>query len=253
MNFNDVRAAFSKGSVVLSDGKMSIFYKIEEGQWAGQSFSNMSQDGKPDLSKRVFESLVFNAEKFEMHFYADGKMRFDFVVPGEMQGGNVKYCWFMPLKKDKSPEEFREELLEALKENPPRWLEFLEFISEYDIDNPAEMEAAVLEWTARSEIFEDDTPVSEEEQDRWENMLEAARDFYRSVAIGAMEVEAPEPGSPSGFVEFQTETYSHLDLVFTGKKKELLVRLMQAADVVSFESGNNDGGRITYINFTFYS
>lgn len=252
MDIQKVREAFDKGSIIITDGKLSVFYHRDASGWGEQTWSDVTPDGDCCDKKQILLQLIRNSDRFEIHFFGNGSFRLDFLVFQELPGG-VNQCWFMPLRRDKTPEENQQEELEWIRSNPPGLAEFRDFMLSYDIHNPAELQNALQAWDDLHPSSDDDTPVSEESLDRWDLVLQSARAFYTAVAIGSLSVNRPETGQDFGWVEFQSETSDQIGISLAGHKKDLFLNLAEASKIVSIEAGNNDGEKLTYINMVFYS
>ena len=253
MEFEQITRAFDKGSVSISDGKLSVLYSRGSSGWISQEFSDTNPDDSPSDSKQVLLRLIRDSTEFLMIF-APWKMRFDFIIPSLEHIGNIQSCWVLPTRRDKTAEELEELSKEISRQHPEGGQRFREFIREggYDIRDYDSMEAAFDEWNRITDAI-NKTPVSPEQLSGFDNLRKAALSLYSDLAMGSLETEAPESGDGCAYAEFQIEADADMVFRFSGNRKELLVNLIALSDLVNFEAGNNDKGSTTYVNLTFYA
>ena len=245
MNFQDVRNALDKGVIVVSEGRLSAFYVTRDGRWANQPIANDSTYKDFAHSKTVFETLLKNADRFELHFFPEGQMRMDFIVSGV--GGGGKACLLEPVTIDKTIPELKRMLFERIL---PGMEDRLEELNGFFSGDPDGVDAVLGSWSAEEEA---ETPVSEERSERWETMLALSESLACCLPGFETEILEPDDETGSGSVEFQADISEQTDLIFAGSDKELLLRAVSCASLVNFEAGYDRDPSVTLVDITFYS
>ena len=138
---NEIRNAFSKGSIVVSQRGIEVFYTYK-GQWFSQSIDN----------PRIFGNLLDSSDGFVIDYRAGRFIRFVF----ENVDDSRQVVFYSPLVSEVSVEE----LQEILEREGNVSDEFIEFFMGTDLDDEESIAERFLDWIKRYDEEIDESIVN---------------------------------------------------------------------------------------------
>lgn len=250
MNIDEIRNTFDKGSLIFDKNKLSVFYMCIDGCGVSQGISNTITYKDPGNYKTVFEKLIAVSDELVFRVIPGGKMYIDFTVKGK----NItdKTCWFLPVTKSLTKEDYKKIQDEAGADIVPEYRElFNRQFQDADLLDIEELKTTTVEWLDMLSRSNVDRKEIEASRVRFPHLVEACRRFFSRIPLGHMEVIEPEPEF-GGSVEFQITAGTVTKCKIIGANKDLFLSMVERADTVGIEM-TCDGPRITFVDLDFYS
>lgn len=251
-NITDIRQTFDKESIAINGNKVTVLFAAPANRHLSQSIGNNPGYKEPGEYKQVFEDLIFNSDEMVIQIIPGGKMKIEFTLHNA--DGFANTCWFLPLCREMTDEEYRELMDSVVADFTPEEIDmFNRQFSGINMNDEEEVNTAAVEWVRYLNRRDFDEEEFMSASERWKHLREVCVRFFKRVPLGRIEVFDPnEEDGQTGFVEFQIDADRPVVCKLSGVNKNLFLSMVSCSDAVNFEVGDG-GGKLTFVDMDFFA
>lgn len=236
-SIQDLRAAFSKAAVVISQSGISAIYTYSDYEWVYQPDSEHC-----DIYKRVFRELLELSDGFLIKFRKGFSIAFEFRMKNDIDTA----VFYPPIDHQLSFEELHEISDRVFQNNGAR-KEFVEFFSGVDLSDDYAVMEKLFSWEELHRRESDDV-INLPRILRFNKMLKALKDV-QATGVECSELFEPQGEEDGGFLTLVFDVDNTAQNGFFGKAKDSLANLMAVSSEITFEANIKEG----FVNLSFFA
>lgn len=235
-SIQDMRVAFSKAAIVISQSGIFAVYNNTENGYLSQPENDNS-----DIFHRAFHQMLISSNGFRIKFHKGFSMTLEFDTKDLVDIP----VFYPPLREQMSLEALREISEETIKDIASNG-EFIEFLSGVDFSDDDDVRIKLNEWV-NAHSTESENIISFSRKTRFNKML-AVLQKIQSYGFECSEICEPKNKQTVGFLTLSFDCGNNTPCGFSGKSLEYLADLTGFSDAVGLEADINEG----CVDITFY-
>ena len=229
MKFNEIREAFPRCGVTVSQDGVSLVFKMcSPPRWINESIDD-------DIFKNigVFRNLVYQSKAIHIKMCPGDYVGFLFGIPMP----NDTDLIFQPLEKQRTVEE-ENQIISDIISNRPVNQDFLDSFHDVNLENESEVFNAFVEFSKKTDKG---VLLSLDSIKQWEILKEASAGFIKSAKFGEVSIEPPSKDIDFGTVEFYMEAIEPKIISIYQKNMEDFRKMVFAASGFDISSNIEPG------------